>query len=87
MSYGYNVSRDELQRFKSTWPCSGITDRVWSIGFDWDSNGDLVDVRAKARNGRQLGPDDYDGPAVVALSLDCQAKMHREHAIVRGWNN
>ena len=87
-SYGYTVGAVELRQFKSTWPCNGIDDRVNSLHFQWNSSGDLVDLVAQYRNGRRINDAAlYDGPAMVALSLDCQAKMHPEHARVRGWQD
>ena len=84
MSYSALVRHDQIEVFKRSWPCSGIDDKVWSIWFQWDDSGDLIDILAKARNGRQLSSDTYDGPAVVALCADAQRTMHPEHCDARG---
>lgn len=82
-SYGYTAGRDEIQAFKAQWPCSGISDKLGSIHFQWDSKGDLLDVIARYRNGRVAPSETYDGPAIVAFCMDCQRKMHPEHAAAR----
>ena len=53
------VSASEVERFKATWPCSGLPSRGISFTFD-KRNGDLVD----------LNPNSVDGEAAVALSED-----------------
>lgn len=56
------VSIDDVRRFKSVWPASGIPTR--SMWFDFNKDrGDLVDTNA---------PDAGDGSALLALSEDAQ---------------
>ena len=56
------VTRDEVERFKSTWPCSGLPERALWFQFD-KRNGDLVDMG---------GAGNYDGSDLLALSQDAQ---------------
>lgn len=55
------VSRREIDRFKRTWPCSGLPSKSISFVFD-KVNGDLVD----------LSPSFVDGSAATALSQDAK---------------
>ncbi|QPC91485.1 hypothetical protein [Mesorhizobium sp. INR15] len=71
MTY-HTFNRADLAAFKSTWPCHGLPDSLNSLTFEFGSNGDLVDIEAKARNGRQLDSAAFDGSAMVALSQDGQ---------------
>lgn len=68
----HTFNRAALDAFKATWPCHGLPDSLNSIRFEFASNGDLVDIEAKARNGRTLDSADFDGSALVALSQDAQ---------------
>lgn len=81
--YGASISRREIESLKERWPCHRLPDNLWSLWFSFDSNGDLVDIVAKARNGRTLDIATFDGPALVALSEDAQRKVHPEHADLR----
>lgn len=83
MSYGASISKMELDRFKARWPCHGLPDSLWSLWFGFDSSGDLVEIKAYRRNGRELDSGDFDGPALVALCQDAQRKVHPEHAALR----
>lgn len=56
------VSRWEVSRFNSRWPCSELDDNR-SYWFDFDSNGDLVDVDV---------PEHSDGSAASAMADDCR---------------
>lgn len=56
------VSRDEVRLFNSRWPCSELRDR--SYWFEFDANGDLVDVDV---------PEHDDGAAASAMADDCKA--------------
>ena len=72
------VTRDEVARFKRTWPCSGLPNEA-SITFEY-SYGDLVDVTIR-KGGRIVDGDEYDGPALVALANDAQdGKIGRQIA-------
>lgn len=63
-SYTVQMSRREVEIFKSQFPCSGVPSR--GIWFQFDKqNGDLVDMPSWAGN--------YDGAGLVALSQDAQA--------------
>lgn len=83
MPYGARISRSELETCKAQWPCHGLPDNLWSIWFGFDSRGDLVDIQARARNGRLLDSALFDGPVMVALSENAQRKCHPEHAALR----
>ncbi len=62
--YSVSVSAAEVENFKSTWPCSGLPGHA--IWFQFDKrNGDLVDIKPDSNN--------FDGPALLALSNDAQA--------------
>jgi len=52
------VSTNEVDDFKSRWPCSGLPSRPIEFCFE-KKNGDLVDIKP-----------DIDGSAAVALSED-----------------
>lgn len=56
------VSRDEVNRFRASFPCSGLYDRSYWFEFD-KSNGDLVDTDV---------PEHSDGEGSSALSRDAQ---------------
>ena len=66
------VSAHEVAQFKSQWPCSGLPDDT-SFTFEFDTNGDLVDLYARRINGFSYDTHECDGPALVALSQDAQA--------------
>lgn len=55
------VSRDEVETFKSQWPCSGLPNKAVWFQFE-KRNGDLVDIKP--------GFERYDGDALLALSHD-----------------
>jgi hypothetical protein len=57
------VSRDEVARFNSQWPCSELRDSR-SYWFEFDDNGDLVDHDV---------PQQDDGTAARAMADDCRA--------------
>ncbi|QXV73543.1 hypothetical protein [Rhizobium phage RHph_X2_30] len=73
MSKSVTLNRQQIDAFKAQWPCHGLPDNLHSIMFEFASNGDLVDMEAKARNGRILDTHDFNGPALVALCQDAQA--------------
>ena len=64
----------EIEAFKRRWPNHGFPDDLNNILFEFADNGDLVDMDAKADNGDMLNTDDFDGPALLALSQEAQAK-------------
>ncbi len=67
-SFTATVSEAGIDAFTRSWPASGIRD-LRGVSFMFDKrNGDLEDIRYK--NGT---PEDWDGPALVALSEDAQA--------------
>lgn len=39
---------------------------------EFDQHDGLVDIEARARNGRRLDTHNFDGPALVALTQDCR---------------
>jgi len=57
------MTADDVARFKSRWPASGLPTRSMWFMFD-KRNGDLVDISP--------GSERFDGPALVALSQDAQ---------------
>ena len=79
---GYNstINEAELDRFKSQWPAHGLPDNLASLGFSFDSKGDLNDIDARTHEGKSLDSSDFDGPALVALSEDAQRKVNPGHA-------
>ena len=58
------VSAAELDRFADTWPCSGMRNPSRGMSFEFERNGDLVDITGQRAK--------YDESAVLALSQDCQ---------------
>jgi len=64
----------EIDAFKRKWPCHGFPDNLNNVLFEFADNGDLVNVDAKDDNGKMLDTSDFDGPALLALSQDAQAK-------------
>lgn len=68
----HTFNRAALDAFKATWPCHGLPDSLNRLTFEFGSNGDLVDIEAKARNGRTMDSAAFDGPAMVALASDAQ---------------
>jgi len=64
---------DAIEAFKHSWPCHGLPDNLHSLSCDFASNGDLVDIEAYDSDGRLLDTHDFDGPALLALTQDCQA--------------
>lgn len=81
--YLASIGLKELHRFKTQWPCHGFPASLARVVFEFMSNGDLVDVNAYARRGKPLDTADFDGPALVALCHDAQAKVHPQHAAER----
>jgi len=75
ISGSYKVRLDEINTFKSQWPCHGLPDNLETITFDFDC-GDLVDIDARDDHGRWLDSAEFDGPALLALSQDAQAKLN-----------
>ncbi|TIX43795.1 MAG: hypothetical protein E5V40_01765 [Mesorhizobium sp.] len=68
----HTFNRADLDAFKATWPCHGLPDSLNSLAFEIGSNGDLVDIEAKSRNGRPLDSAAFDGPAMAALAEDAK---------------
>ena len=64
----------EIDAFKRKWPGHGFPDNLNNILFEFADNGDLVNVDAKDDNGEMLDTSNFDGPALLALSQDAQAK-------------
>ena len=65
------IEKTAIDRFKSEWPCHGISDRVDFIvaGFH---NGDLIELDVCDAADVVLEPDEYDGEAFTALINDAQ---------------
>lgn len=68
------IDRAAIDAFCAKWPCHGIPATLASITFEFATNGDLVDIIAKSRNGRVVDSASFDGPALAALSQDAQAQ-------------
>jgi hypothetical protein len=68
--YSYTITYRQLAAFKAQCPCHEIPDQVTSVTFDFDSNGNLIDLDLSDDNGQ--GIYDVDGPALLALSQDAQ---------------
>lgn len=64
------VSEHNVRAFACFWPCSGLRG-LRGVTFTYEDNGDLVDIAY--RNGSS---DDWDGPALVALSQDAQEYLN-----------
>jgi hypothetical protein len=63
---------DAIEAFKVAWPCHGLPDSLHSLSCEFASNGDLVDIEAYDEIGQPLDTHDFDGPALLALTQDCQ---------------
>ena len=72
MSKSILLDSAHLATFRAGWPCHGLPDSLHSIRFDFDDVGNLVDIEAKARNGRVLDTDPFNGSALLALSEDAR---------------
>lgn len=81
--YMASVGLKELHAFKSKWPGHGFPDSLARVVFEFEPNGDLVDIEAMTRRNMLLDSRNFDGPALVALCLDAQAKVHPRHAAER----
>lgn len=66
------VSREGVRAFNARWPCSELRHRSYWFEFDYDW--DLIDTDV---------PEQDDGSAALALSLDCQ--MFLEEGILPDW--
>lgn len=61
-----------ISDFKRFWPCHGLPVLLNEISFEFASNGDLIDIKAKDIEGNTLDTAEFDGPALVAMSKDAQ---------------
>lgn len=68
------INENELDTFKRQWPCHGLPDNLMELAFEFASNGDLVDIEARADDGTLLDSAEFDGPALLALAEDAQKK-------------
>lgn len=64
------VGKRGLQTWLSRWPCHGLTGLTW-VRFTYDRDGSLVDVETRPVRDPETG-EAFDGPALAALSRDCQ---------------
>ena len=69
------LNHNHIEAFKRQWPCHGLPSSLHTLQFEFEANGDLCDIIAKARNGRHLDSSTFDGPALLALCDDAQHKM------------
>lgn len=58
-------SQEEVDEFRSSWPCNELTSR--SYWFEFDQNGDLIDCDA---------PNEEGGAALLALSQEAQEYLN-----------
>jgi len=61
-----SASEQDVAGFCQSWPASNLRG-LRGVTFEFARNGDLIDI--KYRNGSS---EDWDGPALVALSNDAQ---------------
>jgi hypothetical protein len=66
------LNENFIYDFKKSWPCHGLPDDMVSISCEFASNGDLIDFEVKDSQGNTLDSQDFDGPALLALTQDCQ---------------
>jgi hypothetical protein len=66
----FQISRDQLESFKRSWPCHDLPDELDTIAFEYAANGDLIDMDAMNEDGDVLDTHKFDGPAMLALSQD-----------------
>ena len=59
------VTRREIDEFRRSWPCSGLSDKPVTFQFD-KRNGDLIDSNDAANH------PNADGSALVALAADAK---------------
>lgn len=64
------VHPEEVAAFKRRWPCSDLPDDT-AITFEYEPNGDLVGISPDS--------EDFDGPALVALSQDAYRTARMNH--------
>lgn len=75
MRTSYTFTAEQLSAFKAQWPCHNLPDRMDSLYFEYDANGDLVDFAPLEADGQEIDQEDWPvdaGPAAHALSLDGQ---------------
>lgn len=72
------LDRYHINAFKRSWPCHGLPDDLAELAFEFDPNGDLVDIEAKDCQGKPLDTHDFDGPALLALCQDAQELIPAE---------
>ena len=70
------LNAQKVIAFKQSWPCHGL-DAVRTIAFDFEDNGDLVDIVARGWNGRLLDSSTFDGPALLALANEAQEAVRK----------
>jgi len=63
------ITDEAIRQFCQSWPCSNLHD-VAHVIFCEDESGNLVDLDAEDSAKNILPPEDYDGPAIVALLAD-----------------
>lgn len=62
-----------ISEFKHSWPCHGLPDDFAKLDCEFADNGDIIDLEAFDSDGERLDTHDFDGPALLALTQDCQA--------------
>jgi hypothetical protein len=63
---------EQIRDFKQSWPCHGLPDDLDTLACEFADNGDLIDMEALNHDGETLDTHDFDGPALLALTQDCQ---------------
>lgn len=78
--YSSTISPDELAQFRRQWPAHGLPDDLVSLTFQFDGDGNLVDIEARSDCDRILDSAEFDGRALLALCEDAQRKVRPDHA-------
>lgn len=67
--FGYS----EIEAFKQSWPAHGLP-VLGEVLAEFAPNGDLTDIDCRDPNNKELDSSDFDGPALLALIEDIQAR-------------
>ncbi len=67
------VTTRGLQAMRRVWPCSGLPYDGYCVIFEYDSHGNLVDIKWHTDEGIDVAePEGIDGACMAALSQDAQ---------------
>lgn len=70
----FGAGVDMLDAFRAEWPCHGFPDTLACVVAHFDARGDLVELEAFSPDGNPLDTATFDGPALLALVADIQAR-------------